>query len=232
MPATEKFQSIYQRACDRKGGEDNLLSLVSEPRATQAIKLVGDDRILSEFSKKVFQSGFVWRVVEKKWPDFEEVFWDFDIDKLIMMSDEMLEPKSQNPAIIRNYVKVKSIRANAYMMHDVRCDGKSFAELIADWPCEDIVGLWSFLKAKGARLGGNTGPYGLRAIGKDTFLLSRDVEDYLRQRDVFTGGATSKRSLQQIQSFFNNMQQESGHSLQVISQIISLSVGDNHRGIS
>jgi 3-methyladenine DNA glycosylase Tag len=232
MPTTEKFQSIFQRACDRKGGENNLLSLISESKTAQELKQVGDDRILSEFSKKVFQSGFVWRVVEKKWPDFEEVFWGFNIDKLLLMSDEMLESKSQNPAIIRNYVKVKSIRANAYMMHDVRCDGQSFAELIADWPNDDIVGLWAYLKTKGSRLGGNTGPYGLRAIGKDTFLLSRDVEDYLRQRDVFTGGTTSKRSLQQIQIFFNNMQQESGHSLQIISQIISLSIGDNHRGLA
>jgi 3-methyladenine DNA glycosylase Tag len=231
MPTTEKFQSIYQRACDRKGGEDQLLTLTSEPLSPDELKVIGDDRILAEFSKKVFQSGFVWRVVEKKWPDFEEVFWGFDIDKLIMMSDEMLESKSQNPAIIRNYVKVKSIRANAYMMHDVRCNGQSFVDFIANWPSADIVGLWTWLKTKGSRLGGNTGPYGLRAIGKDTFLLSRDVEDYLRQREVFTGGATSKRSLQQIQSFFNDMQQESGRSLQVISQIISLSVGDNHRGV-
>ena len=28
-----------------------------------------------EFTRKIFQSGFYWSVIEKKWPGFEEVFW-------------------------------------------------------------------------------------------------------------------------------------------------------------
>ncbi|HAG41377.1 MAG TPA: 3-methyladenine DNA glycosylase, partial [Pseudoalteromonas sp.] len=40
---------------------------------------------------------------------------------------------------------------------------------VANWPGDDTIGLWAYLKKHGARLGGNTGPYALRALGKDTF---------------------------------------------------------------
>ena len=103
----------------------------------------------------------------------------------------------------------------------------NFNEFIAQWPVDDIVGLWAWLKKHGARLGGNTGPYSLRAMGKDTFLLSRDVESYLRAHKIIDGGLQSKKSLAAIQSFFNEMRAQSGLSLQEISQTISYSVGDN-----
>ena len=70
----ERYQDIYHRAAERKLGERNLELLIKDPELPDVAKL-GDDRMLAEFTKKVFQSGFVWRVVEQKWPDFEEVFF-------------------------------------------------------------------------------------------------------------------------------------------------------------
>ena len=228
MQKLEKFQAIYQRACERKGGPNVLDSLLSKPLSDSQLAKVGDDRFLAELTKKVFQSGFVWRVVRNKWPDFERVFWQFDIDKLLMMPDEMLESKAQDPAIIRNFSKVKTIRENALMIDSIRREHGSFAKFIAQWPTNDIIGLWHFLKKSGARLGGNTGPYALRALGKDTFLLTRDIEMYFRQRDVISGGLQTKGSLNAIQHSFNELQQQSGRSLQEISIIIANSVGDNY----
>lgn len=227
MSHLESFQQLYQRACERKGGPDNLEALLSRPVSEQELANIGDDRFLAEFTKKVFQSGFVWRVVRNKWPDFERVFFEFDIDKILLMPDEMLESKAQDPSIIRNYNKVKTIRDNALMMDSVRREHGSFAKFVTDWPLQDIVGLWAYLKKHGARLGGNTGPYGLRAVGKDTFLLSEDAKGYFAKREIISGSATSKRSLTAIQSSFNELQQQSGRSLQELSQIMAYSVGDN-----
>lgn len=228
MQKLEKFQGIYQRACERKGGPKALDSMLSQPLSDNEVAKMGDDRFLAEFSKKVFQSGFVWRVVRNKWPDFERVFWGFDIDKLLMMPDEMLESKAQDPSIIRNFSKVKTIRENALMIDGVRREHGNFAKFVADWPSSDIIGLWAYLKKCGSRLGGNTGPYALRALGKDTFLLTRDIESYFRQRDIISGGLQSKTSLNAIQLCFNELQQQSGRSLQEISLIIANSVGDNY----
>ncbi|MEE4660676.1 MAG: DNA-3-methyladenine glycosylase I, partial [Halieaceae bacterium] len=146
----QDFDTIYNRACERKGGEEALELLLHKPRSKRYLKRLGDDRYLAAFSKKVFQSGFVWRVVDQKWPGFEEVFWGFDIDRLLLMPDDMLERKAREPSIIRNYRKVRSIRDNAVMIDDVRRrTGKPFAHFIADWPTEDITGLWHTLKKTG-----------------------------------------------------------------------------------
>lgn len=228
----EKISSIYQRALERKGGEQYLeILLGSYPALAQShseLAQLGSDRFLAEFSKKVFQSGFVWRVVENKWPNFEESFFNFNVEKVLMMPEEMLERKAQDPKIIRNFKKVQTIKLNAQMIYDVEVEHGCFSEFIANWPSEDIIGLWAFLKKQGQRLGGNTGPYALRALGKDTFLLTRDVENYLRAHDIISGGLTSKTSLNSIQHCFNQWQQESGESLEYISKLISYSSGDNH----
>lgn len=223
----ETFQQIYHRAAGRKGGEASLESLLGRPRANGDIAKLGDDRFLAEFTKKVFQSGFVWRVVEQKWADFEQVFFEFNIEKVCLMPDEMLEQKAGDKRIIRNFTKVRTIRDNAIMIADVAREHGSFAEFVAEWPSDNIVGLWDYLKKNGSRLGGNTGAYALRTLGKDTFLLSNDVVGYFQARDIITGSATSKRSLTAIQKAFNDLQQESGRSLQELSRVISMSVGDN-----
>ena len=226
MPA-EKFAAIYQRAAERKGGNKRLEALLYAPLSPSELAAIGDDRYLAECSKKVFQSGFVWRVVENKWAQFENLFFQFNIEKILMMPDEMLEAKARDPAIIRNLRKVMCIRDNALMISDIQQQHGSFASFVANWPVENITGLWLHLKQFGSRLGGNTGPYSLRAIGKDTFLLSRDVEGYLKAHDVITGSAMSKRSLQAIQRTFNDWHQQSGRSMQEISRIVSLASGDN-----
>ncbi|MCB5226295.1 DNA-3-methyladenine glycosylase I [Alishewanella sp. 16-MA] len=231
MRQVEKFSDILQRAKERKGGAAALAALVGKPLSNKAIAELPDSVFLAEFSKKVFQSGFVWRVVRQKWPAFCELFFDFDIEKMLLLSDEMLEKRAQDPRIIRNLNKVFTIRDNALMIYHVQQQHGSFARFVADWPSADIIGLWNYLKKHGARLGGNTGPYALRTLGKDTFLLTQDVEAYLKAYGVFDGGISSKRSQQQIQQQFNDWQQQSGLSLQEISQIVSYSVGENYAGM-
>ena len=228
----EQFSSIYQRAADRKGGTAALEALTRQPLSPAQLKNYSNADWLSAFSKKVFQSGFVWRVVEQKWPGFREVFFDFAPEIILLLSDEMLAAKATDPRIIRNAGKVLSIQANAQMIYELELEYGPFSALIADWPGERIIELWALLKKRGARLGGNTGAYSLRAMGKDTFLLSQDVEAYLRAYQVIDGGLTSQSSLKKIQAQFNDWQQQSGRSLQQISQIVSMSVGDNRVGFA
>ena len=222
--ALEKLDDIYQRAAARKGGAAKLNILLGPGKQDHLLAAIPDDRFLSEFSKKVFQSGFVWRVVQNKWPNFEESFFNFNIEKVLMMPEEMMERKAADPKIIRNFNKVKTIKANAEMIFEQQQQGHSFAEFIAKWPSDDITGL----KKHGQRLGGNTGPYALRALGKDTFLLSRDVEAYFRAHDIITGGIQTKSSLSAIQASFNSWQQQGDLSLGQLSRLIAYATGDNH----
>lgn len=228
MNELESVAQLFTRAANRKGGEKALQQLLGEPADDKTLMQFSDDRILSAFTKKVFQSGFVWRVVENKWADFEESFFNFNIEKILMMPEEMLERKAADPKIIRNYNKVKTIVINAQMIFEQANNKQTFAQFIANWPSNDIIGLWSYLKKHGARLGGNTGPYALRALGKDTFLLTRDIETYFRSHKIIDGGAQSKKSLQAIQQAFNQWQQQCDYSLTQLSRLVAMATGDNH----
>ncbi|MCJ8318198.1 MAG: DNA-3-methyladenine glycosylase I [Colwellia sp.] len=224
----ESFNSLYQRAADRKGGKKALHHLLGNESDHQTLTSLSDDRILSAFTKKVFQSGFVWRVVENKWPNFEESFFNFDITKVLMMPEEMMERKAADPKIIRNFNKVKTIKTNAQMIFEEQQNGHSFSEFLANWPDDNLIGLWAYLKKHGHRLGGNTGPYALRALGRDTFLLTRDIEAYFRAHHIIDGGLQSKKSLAAIQASFNQWQTECNLSLSQLSRLVAYATGDNH----
>ncbi|MGD8171425.1 DNA-3-methyladenine glycosylase I [Vibrio sp. TRT 21S02] len=223
----EKFEDIYYRAAERKGGNENLETLLSSPLTSQEIAQIPNDRWLSVFSMKIFQSGISWNVVRNKWPNFEEVFFGFNIGPLLMLSDEQWDNKASDVRIIRHHAKVKSIQANAQMIHEASLQHGSFGNMIAQWPKSEITGLWGFLKKHGSRLGGNTGPYSLRQMGVDTFILSGDVESYLRNSKIIEGGKDTKRSLLAINKAFAEWQTQSGRSLSEISQTIAFSTGDN-----
>ncbi|WP_394130884.1 DNA-3-methyladenine glycosylase I [Shewanella maritima] len=228
MAKLEKFSSIYQRACERKGGPEAVEILLPETLPASQIAAFSDAEMLSIMSKRVFQSGFVWRVVENKWSEYERAFFDFDPLKVLMLSPEQIQQRASDPTLIRHQKKTQAIVDNAYMVQKISKQHGGFGEFIALWPSEDITGLWQALKKEGARLGGNTGPYFLRSVGKDTFLLSQDVQTYLKANKLVDSGFTSKSGLRQTQAVFNEYQQQTGLALADISKIISLSVGDNH----
>lgn len=124
----EKFDAIYQRAAERKDGEDQLEALLSHPLRKEELAAIPNDRWLAAFSMKVFQSGISWSVVRKKWPNFEEVFFDFKIEPLLMLSDEQWETKATDERIIRHLTKVMSIPANARMIHEASIQHGSFGK--------------------------------------------------------------------------------------------------------
>lgn len=96
------------------------------------------------------------------------------------------------------------------------------SRLIAEWPGEDIVGLWTLLKKQGSRLGGNSGPMFLRLMGKDTFILTKDVFAALVNHGLMDKfSPNSQRDLQRVQEVFNQLHQESGRPLSHISRILA-----------
>ncbi|WOT05377.1 DNA-3-methyladenine glycosylase I [Shewanella youngdeokensis] len=227
MSRIETFSAIYERAAERKGGSVGLEMLMTKSLSDDQIGQYSDAQLLSEMSKKVFQSGFVWRIVEAKWPAYEKAFFGFEPFKVLMLSPEQLHDRASDANLIRHLKKTMAIYDNAQMVNELAHEHGSFAEFVGNWPTDDITGLWSALKRKGNRLGGNTGPYFLRAIGKDTFLLTSDVQGYLKAHHLVDYGFSSKAGLQQAQAAFHYWQQESGRSLADISRILACSVGDN-----
>ena len=59
-------------------------------RSARALSQSKDDRWLAQMTRCVFQAGFVWRVVDNKWDDFEDVFFGFPPQKIVMLSPDVL----------------------------------------------------------------------------------------------------------------------------------------------
>ena len=104
------FAELYDRAAARKGGVKALEAMIPKPKSKAALERITDDRWLAEMTKSVFQAGFVWRVVENKWADFERAFKGFDPLLVAYLSDEDVERLVTDPAIIRYHKKILSTR--------------------------------------------------------------------------------------------------------------------------
>ncbi|MEQ9546125.1 MAG: DNA-3-methyladenine glycosylase I [Marinobacter sp.] len=219
------FSRIYDQAAARKGGEVALRSLlprVAEPGELQAM---ADDRYLSEITRCVFKAGFVWRVIENKWPGFEAAFQGFVPLYWQQVPPEVLENLAQDERIVRNMQKIRTVPKNARMIVDAAREYGSFGAFLSSWPSEDQVGLLLWLKRNGTRLGGNTAQYFLRRVGWDGFILSPDVVAGLRREDLLDATPGTKKALVQAQQAFTAWHQETGLSYSHLSRILSYSVG-------
>ena len=63
-------------------------ALLPEPASDAQLRALPDNRYLAEMTKCVFRSGFVWKIIENKWPGFEAAFHEFDVSACVMISDE------------------------------------------------------------------------------------------------------------------------------------------------
>ncbi|HWU69045.1 MAG TPA: DNA-3-methyladenine glycosylase I [Stenotrophobium sp.] len=73
-----------------------------------------DDRVLFEFLiLEGAQAGLSWSTILAKREGYRAAFDDFDAGKIARYSDARLDRLRENPAIIRNRLKIASARSNA-----------------------------------------------------------------------------------------------------------------------
>lgn len=223
MPIT--YEWLYQKALARFASAQELEAFLPKAQSSAELAALGDDRYLSAITLRVFQAGMRHSVVLAKWPAFEEAFWGFEPEKMVLLTPEQIENFMHNSALIRHLTKLRSIPRNAQFILDIRQqEGCSFAEFIAHWPTNKIVNLWQLLAKRGCRLGGRSAASFLRLIGKDTFLATSDVIARLQAAGIVEREPKTQRELEQMQNFFNQLREESGRDLCQLSAMLSLSI--------
>lgn len=220
------YQWLYEYALRRKGSISELENCLPQPATEQELIARTDDRYLSLMSQRVFRAGLRHAMVDARWPVFEEVFWGFDPEKMILLSAEHIERHMQDERLIRHLGKLKSIVRNAQMILDIRQTHGSFGQFLTQWPSTDSVGLWRLLHRRGYQLGGRSAPGFLRMAGKDTFLLTDDVVAALIAQDVIDRRPTSQADLKLTQAAFNQLHEHSGRPFCQLSTMLALTV--NH----
>ncbi|MGB5706024.1 MAG: DNA-3-methyladenine glycosylase I [Arenicellales bacterium] len=221
-----RFKKIFEQAADRKGGQRALKKLLPDSIKTPTqLSAVPDDRYLAEITKSIFKAGFVWKVIDNKWPAFEQAFWNFDIQTCLHMSPEDEDRLCTDERIVRNRQKILTVPRNAGMIAEINRQHGSFGRFLGAWPSEDYVGLLDYFKKHGERMGGNSCQYFLRFVGKDGFLLTPDVIRALINAGVIDKPPTAKAAKRAVQDAFNQWQHESRFNLAQMSRILAISIG-------
>ena len=221
----QRFSQIHDRARERKGGDRALNALLPKVRSARALAASKDDRWLAQMTRCVFQAGFVWRVVDNKWDGFEELFFGFPPDRILMLSPEQIDRFAADERIIRNRQKVLSVQRNARYILDIAAEHRSFGRFVSRWPDTDLVGLFRHMQKGGSRLGGMSGQRVLRNMGRDTFILTGDVVRCLQRAGLdISDSPGSQRELRLVQEAFNAWQEESGLPYAHLSRVAACSL--------
>lgn len=218
------FAQLFQLAARRHGGARALDRLLISPLSADELRAVPDDRWLSAASKCVFQSGFNWTVIEKKWRRFEEVFEGFDLRRWAMMSDGDVDRLLKTTGIVANGAKIKSVGDNARFLSALAEAHGSVGSCFAGWSAERYCENLRTLRNGGSRLGGRTGQDFLRRMGVDTLVFTPDVLKALSREGVVSKMPNSGKELAALQEAIDAWIRQSGRSLTHISQILAFSV--------
>ena len=220
------YRWLHEYCLNRFGSAEALEARLPVPASAETLRAVPDDRYLSQISLRIFRAGLKHSLVDAKWPAFEEAFFGFVPQKVVLMGAEHLERLMGNARLIRHPGKLASVPRNAQMILDVAAEHGSFGAFLADWPGEDIVGLWRYLAKHGNQLGGLSAPRLLRMVGKDSFIPSEDVVAALKAQGIVDKAPSSQRDLAAVQTAFNAWRAESGRPLCQLSMMLAYTV--NH----
>ncbi|MFA5985133.1 MAG: DNA-3-methyladenine glycosylase I [Methylococcaceae bacterium] len=222
------FARILARAEQRKGGAEALNALLPPVPDKQKLANVPDSRLLAEITKRIFCSGFSWKVIENKWPGFEAAFLSFEPSILIYQPNEFWDALLNDTRIVRNGIKIFATRHNAAFVQEISQQYGSFGKLLAQWPSHDEIGLLQLLAKQGSRLGGQSGQTLLRFVGWDGFITSKDVVTCLRDAGLdIAAEVKSKGDMAKVQQQFNIWAAETGLPYVHLSRICALSIGEN-----
>lgn len=215
---------LQEYCLNRFGSLEALESRLPIPLSADALRAVSNDRYLSQISLRVFRAGLKHSLVDAKWPAFEEAFYGFVPEKVVLMGGEHLERLMADRRLIRHLAKLSSVPRNAQMVLDVAREHGSFGAFLADWPEADIVGLWRYLAKQGNQLGGLSAPRLLRMVGKDTFIPSEDVIAALKAQGIVDKAPSSQRDHVAVQDAFNVWHEQSGRPLCQLSMMLAYTV--------
>ena len=89
-----------------------------------------DNGYFEILSQSVFQAGFSWEVVRRKWPNFRKAFANFNIKKVARFTPRDVSRLMRNPGIIRNSAKIMAAIENARIIERLQEEKGSFKKFV------------------------------------------------------------------------------------------------------
>jgi 3-methyladenine DNA glycosylase Tag len=85
-----------------------------------------DAGYLEQMTKAIFRSGFSWRVIRDKWPQFQRAFDGFEVDRVAAYEYPDLERLLSDSGIVRNGRKIEATVHNARVIRELVAEHGSF----------------------------------------------------------------------------------------------------------
>jgi len=124
-----------KKRCEWAGSKNPLMAAYHDKEWGKPVK---NDRKLFEFLiLEGAQAGLSWETILNRRENYRKIFHQFDPEKLVRLTDKQLETILKNPGIIRNRLKVYSVRINARAYFEIRKEFGTFGKY-----------LWSFVGGK------------------------------------------------------------------------------------
>ena len=102
-----------------------------------------DNRLFEMLILEGMQAGLSWLTILKKREAFRKAFDNFDIEKIIEYDDCKIEALMQNKDIIRNRLKIQSVKQNAICFKKVQSMHGSFDSFIWNYVGNNpIINSW------------------------------------------------------------------------------------------
>lgn len=98
-----------------------------------------DHRLFEMLILESFQAGLSWECVLNKREDFREAFDQFNLDKVCDYDEEKMFELQNNPAIIRNRLKIKAAVTNANIFREIVKEYGSFSDYLWGFTNHQIV---------------------------------------------------------------------------------------------
>ncbi|NLE75351.1 MAG: DNA-3-methyladenine glycosylase I [Chloroflexi bacterium] len=85
-----------------------------------------DDGYLEEMTKVIFQAGFSWELIRRRWPAFRQAFDGFVVDKVADYDERDVDRLLSDASIVRNSRKIEATVANARLIQALSAKHGSF----------------------------------------------------------------------------------------------------------
>ena len=127
-----------------------------------------DNQFLESMTRVVFQAGLNWKMMDKKWPAFQDAFAAFDVETVASFEEEDINRLMNDKSIIRNSQKIHATIKNAQEMLRIDEEYGSFRSyldhIIYD---KGVEGTLKDLNKRFSRIGRSTGLMFLWAVGEE-----------------------------------------------------------------
>ncbi|MBE0512952.1 DNA-3-methyladenine glycosylase I [Candidatus Bathyarchaeota archaeon] len=85
-----------------------------------------DNGYFENMTRVIFLAGLSWKMIDKKWPNFQKAFKNFSIDEVALFGEYDIKRLMNDSSIVRNRAKITATINNAKQLQNIRKEHGSF----------------------------------------------------------------------------------------------------------